>query len=104
MATTRRTSRWKGQGLNAHYVPALQDKLLTPDKEVDDHTRGHLFVFLFILFPILPFYHKCNPSSPLENYKREGRGHIMRERSREDNTQHTPPQRDLGSVPSLESL
>jgi hypothetical protein len=56
MATTRRTSRWKGQGLNAHYVPALQDKLLTPDKEVDGHTRGHLFVFLFILFPILPFF------------------------------------------------
>jgi hypothetical protein len=33
------------------------------------------FVFLFRLFPISPFYHKCNSSPPLENYKRGGRGH-----------------------------
>jgi hypothetical protein len=96
MATTRRTSGWKGQGLDAHYVPALQDKLLTPDKEEDGHTRGHLFVFLFLLFPISHFYHKCNPSLPLGNYKREGM-----------NThtwlgQHTHlPRRDLGSALSL---
>jgi hypothetical protein len=72
MATTRHTSGWKGQGLDAHYVPALQDKLLTQDKEKDGHTRGHLFVFLFLFFSISPFYHKCNPNSPIENYKREG--------------------------------
>jgi hypothetical protein len=34
------------------------------------------FVFLFRLFLTLPFYHKCNPSPPLENYKKGGRGHI----------------------------
>jgi hypothetical protein len=34
------------------------------------------FVFLFRLFPISPFYHKCNLSPTLGNYKRGGRGHI----------------------------
>jgi hypothetical protein len=75
MATARCTSGWRDQKLDAGHVSVLQDKLLTPDKEKDGYTRGHLFVFLFRLFPILPFYHKCNPSPPLGNYKRGGRGH-----------------------------
>jgi hypothetical protein len=76
MDTARCTNGWRGQKLNAHYVTALQDKLLTPDKKEDGRTQGHLFVFLFRLFPISPFYHKCNPSPPLMNYKRGDRGHI----------------------------
>jgi hypothetical protein len=51
VATTRCTSGWRGQKLDVHCVPALQGKLLTPDKEEDGHTRGHLFVFLSRLFP-----------------------------------------------------
>jgi hypothetical protein len=76
MATMHRTSGWRGQKLNAHDASALQEKLLTPNKEEDGHTRGHLFIFLFPLFPISPFYAKCNPSPLLGNYKRGGRGHI----------------------------
>jgi hypothetical protein len=38
--------------------------------------KATFFVFLFYLFPISPFYYKYNPSPPLENYKRGGRGHI----------------------------
>jgi hypothetical protein len=36
------------------------------------------FVFLFHLFPASSFYHKCNRSPPLENYKRGGMGHLTR--------------------------
>jgi hypothetical protein len=72
MATTYCTSGWRGQKINAHYISVLQGKLLTTDKEKDGRTRGHLFfVFLFHLFPISPFYHKCNPSPTLGNYKGE---------------------------------
>jgi hypothetical protein len=39
-------------------------------------SEATFFVFLFHLFSISPFYHKCNPSPPLRNYKRGGRGHI----------------------------
>jgi hypothetical protein len=56
MATMRCTSGWRGQKLDAHCVSALQGKLLMPDTEEDGHTRGHLFVFLFHLFPLSPFY------------------------------------------------
>jgi hypothetical protein len=61
---------------HAHYISVLQGKLLTPDKKGDGRTRGHFFVFLFHLFSILLFYHKCNLSPPLKNYKRGGMGHI----------------------------
>jgi hypothetical protein len=49
MATTRCTSGWRGQKLDAHCVSALHGKMLTLDKEEDSHTRGH--IFLFHLFP-----------------------------------------------------
>jgi hypothetical protein len=75
MATTCCTSGWRGQKLND--IIALQGKLLTLDKEEDGHTRCHLF-FLFCLFSISPFYHKCNTSPTLENYKRGGRGHLTK--------------------------
>jgi hypothetical protein len=44
--------------------------------------KATFFVFHFRLFSILPFYHKCNPSPPLGNYKRGGIGHIMGEANR----------------------
>jgi hypothetical protein len=54
-------------------LSALQEKLLPSDKEEDGRTWGHLFCFLYHLFSILSFYHKCNPSPLLEKYKRGGR-------------------------------
>jgi hypothetical protein len=36
------------------------------------------FVFLFRLFPISSFYHKCNSSPSLKNYKRGGREHLTK--------------------------
>jgi hypothetical protein len=51
MATVRCISGWRGHKLNTHYVPALQDKLLTPNKEEDGRTQDHLFrLFPFHLF------------------------------------------------------
>jgi hypothetical protein len=76
MATTCCTSEWRGQKINAYCISELQGKLLPSDKEEDDRTRGHLFVFLFHLSPISSFFHECNLSPPLRNYKRGGRGHI----------------------------
>jgi hypothetical protein len=48
-------------------------KLFPLDKEEDDHTQGHLLVFLFYFSPL---YHECNPNPLLRSYKRRGRGHI----------------------------
>jgi hypothetical protein len=56
MATTHFTSGRRGEKLNAHYISALQGKLLMPDKEEDSHTRGHLFCFSLLSFLLSPFY------------------------------------------------
>jgi hypothetical protein len=48
------------------------------------------FVSLFCLFPISPFYHKCNPSPSLGNYKRGGRDHIDGRRHLAKTTTQTP--------------
>jgi hypothetical protein len=71
MATARYTSGCRGQKLNAHYVSALQDKLLTLDKEEDGHTQGHLFVFLFHLFPFHLFTTNATQALPLGTIKGE---------------------------------
>jgi hypothetical protein len=76
MATARRTSGRRDQKLNAHCISPLQRKLLTPDKEEDGLSNAIFFVFLFRLFPISPFYRKCNLSPPLGTYKRGSRDHI----------------------------
>jgi hypothetical protein len=55
MTTTRCTSEWRGQKLNAHDASALQGKLLTPDKEEDCHDRGYLFCFSLSSFPHFTF-------------------------------------------------
>jgi hypothetical protein len=51
------------------------------------------FVFLFHLFPIPPFYHKCNLSPPLGYYKSGGRDtHLNKITRQQDNkTTHAPP-------------
>jgi hypothetical protein len=79
MATARRTSGWRGQELNAYCIPVLQDKLLTPDKEEDGHTRCHFFVFLFLLFPISPFYHNVTRVLPLRTIKGKARATSRKE-------------------------
>jgi hypothetical protein len=56
MATTRCTSGLRGQKLNAHDVSALQGKLLTPDKQENGHTQGHLFCFSLSYFPHFTFF------------------------------------------------
>jgi hypothetical protein len=56
MAIVHFTSEQRGQRLNAHYVSALQGKLLTSNKKEDGHTRGHLFCFSLLSFPLSPFY------------------------------------------------
>jgi hypothetical protein len=60
------------------------------------------------------FYHKCNPSPPLGNYKRGGRGHIWGTLIKTDPYSRTHltdqelklmrHQRDLRSALSLKSL
>jgi hypothetical protein len=45
----------ESQKLNAHNVSTLQGKLLTPDKEEDGHTQGHLFCFSLSSFPHFTF-------------------------------------------------
>jgi hypothetical protein len=108
MATARCTSERRGQKLDAHCVSTLQDKLLTPDKEEDGHTRGHLFIFFFV--PISPFYYKCNTSHPLGTIEGEAGATSRRETSIETDpcarTHLTDQvlkliyhQRDLGSTP-----
>jgi hypothetical protein len=57
-----------------NYSHRIRRKTAAPD--------ATFFIFLFHLFPISPFYHKCNPSPPLENYKRGGRGHAHEEKKR----------------------
>jgi hypothetical protein len=49
MATVRCTSGQICQKLDAHYVSALQGKLLTSDKEEDGRTRGTFLFFSFVL-------------------------------------------------------
>jgi hypothetical protein len=71
MATTCCTTGQRGQKLNAHFVPTLQDKLLTLDKEEDSHTQGHLFVFLFNLFPFHLFTTNATQALPLGTIKGE---------------------------------
>jgi hypothetical protein len=71
MVTARCTNGQRGQKLDAHYIPALQGKLLTPDKEEDGHARGHLFVFLFHLFPFHLFTTIVTPALPLGTIKGE---------------------------------
>jgi hypothetical protein len=67
MATTRYTSGQRGQNLDTDCVSALQGKLLTPDKEEDSHTRGHLF--LFHLFPFHLFTTNVTRALPLGTIK-----------------------------------
>jgi hypothetical protein len=55
MATARRTSGRRGQKLNTRCISALQGKLLTPNKEEDDHVQGHLFYFSLSSFPHFAF-------------------------------------------------
>ena len=71
MAATSCTSGRRGQKLDAHCVSALQGKLLTPNKEEDGHTRGHLFVFLFYLFPFHLFTTNVTRALPLGTIKGE---------------------------------
>jgi hypothetical protein len=60
--------------------------------------------FLFHL-PHFTFFHDCNLSPPLGNYKRGGRDlHGGSMESHLTKSTHTIHQRDLGSVPSLKSL
>jgi hypothetical protein len=67
MTTARCTSGWRGQKLNGHYVPALQDKVLTPDKEEDGHTQCHLFLFFFFVFsPLYLFTTTVTRAPPWE--------------------------------------
>jgi hypothetical protein len=54
MATACCTSEWRGQKFNAHNTSILQGKLLTPDKEEDGRTQGHLFSFFSFVFS--PFH------------------------------------------------
>ena len=87
MATTRCTSGRRGQKLDAHCVSALQGKLLMPDKEEDGHTRGHLFVFLFYLFPFHLFTTNETRALPLGTIKGEA-GTTSRGPCFEKNTPH----------------
>jgi hypothetical protein len=71
MATARCTSGRKGRKLDAHCISTLQGKLLTPDKEEDGRTRGHLFVFLFRLFHFHLFTTNVTRALPLKTIKGE---------------------------------
>jgi hypothetical protein len=71
MATARCTSGRRSQKLDVHCVPALHGKLLTPDKEEDGHIRGHIFVFLFRLFPFHLFTTIVARTLPLRTIKGE---------------------------------
>jgi hypothetical protein len=65
----------EGQGLDAHYIPALQDKLLTLDKKKAGHTRGYLFIFLFLFFPFHLFTTNVTGALPLQTIKGKARTH-----------------------------
>jgi hypothetical protein len=56
MAIVHCTRGWRGQKFNTHNI-----------------SEATFLVFLFHLFPVLPFYHDCNPSPPHGNYKRGGK-------------------------------
>jgi hypothetical protein len=56
-------------------------------------SNATFFIFLFRLFPILPFYCKCNPSPPLRNYKGEARA-----TSRGDSDRNKTPIREHTSL------
>jgi hypothetical protein len=78
------------------------EELFLPDKEEDGYARGHLFCFSLSFFPFSPLYHECNPSPPLESYKRGGRGRKKgkKEQHLEPTSVETrlhapPPTRDL---------
>jgi hypothetical protein len=58
MAIACCTSGWRGQKINAHYISALQGKLLTAVKEEDGRTQGHLFYFSLSPFPYFIFLPK----------------------------------------------
>jgi hypothetical protein len=76
MATTRRTMDGEAESstpiaplcYRVNCSRQIRRKMATPEVT--------LFVFLFRLFLLSPFYHKCNTGPPLGNYKRGGRGHI----------------------------
>jgi hypothetical protein len=118
MATARRTSRWKGQKINAPHVSTLQGNCFHRIRRTA--TSKTTFFCLSLSFsPFLLLYHESNPSSPL-SYKRRGRGHIWGgdraiQRSNDlaikqqqlepiETTSPPPLTRDLGPDPSLESL
>jgi hypothetical protein len=105
MATAHCTNGWKGQKLNAHNISAPQGKLLTPDKEKDGRTRGHLFFSL--LFPFHLFTTTVTRALPLGTIKGEaetGRRGDTSLSPHTYSTKHTLHQRDLRSISSLESL
>jgi hypothetical protein len=77
MATTCYTSRWRGQKINVHCISALQGNCSHRIRRKTAAPETTFFVFLFHLFPILSFFHECNPSPLLGNYKRGGRGHTL---------------------------
>jgi hypothetical protein len=56
MATVRRTSKRRGQKINAPHVSTLQGELLPLEKEDDGYAQGHFFfVFLFYFSHFHPF-------------------------------------------------
>jgi hypothetical protein len=71
MATAHRTSGRRGQKLNAHYISALQCKLLTPDKEKDGHVQCHIFCFSLLSFPLYLFTIIVTQDLPLKTIKGE---------------------------------
>jgi hypothetical protein len=69
MATTRCTSGWRGQKINACCIAALQDNC---SHRIRRKTATPKATFCLSL-SFSPFYRKCNPSPPLGNYKSGGR-------------------------------
>jgi hypothetical protein len=67
----------------------IRRKMVTPE--------ATFFVLLFHLSSILSFYHKYNPSPPLENYKRggkedNGQGHETDRNTHLSKSTHTSPE------------
>jgi hypothetical protein len=112
MATTRHTSGWRGQKINAQYVSTLQENRSHRIRRRTATSKATFFYFSLSFSLFSPLYHECNPSSPLRRYKGEAgatsKGAIKQQQLEPtsiETTHHTPPlTRDLGSAPYLESL